>query len=74
MHDKWGKPMLNSTIIPVDMLLATTYCGIMSKWFTWTLDIHEVAVGTLNKPLKFVLSFFFFHRGMQKIFEQLSTK
>ena len=44
---------------------------ILKYVFTWTFDIHKVAVWTLYKTLKFVLPFFFLHRGMQKIFEQL---
>ena len=36
---------------------------------TRTFNVHKVAVWTLYKPLKFVLTLFFFHRGMQKIFE-----
>ena len=42
--------------------------------FTWTFDIHEVAVGALYKPFEFVFPFLFLNSGMQKIFEQLKKK
>lgn len=48
--------------------MAEHSCDLVAAW---TFDIHKVAVWTLHKTLEFVLPFFFLHRGMQKIFEQL---
>lgn len=63
-----------SQVVGAMCLLASLFGqGLLGYDFTWTFNIHEVAVWALNKPLKFVLSFFFLHRGMQKIFEQLET-
>lgn len=65
---------LETTGLKSHTLTTQSFCLATSEYdFTWTLDVHEVAVWALHKPLEFVLSFFFLHRGMQKIFEQLEN-